>query len=259
MKSLEISPDFQPIWQQEGGFEALWHIEGKLYRQVQSRRTLRFVRAGRSFFIKIHGGVGWAEIFKNLLSFRKPVLSAENEYRAIHHLNAVGVATPKLAAYAKTGINPAGLRSLIVTEDLGDSISLEDLCRDWRTSPPDFRTKLALIAEVADISRRMHESGANHRDFYLCHFLRRRADDRLYLIDLHRAQIRDKLPLRWRIKDLAGLYFSAMDIGLTQRDLLRFIRLYRQHPLKKTLREESGLWAAVARKARRLYEQPIRG
>jgi hypothetical protein len=43
------------------------------------------------------------------------------------------------------------------------------------------------------------------------------------LIDLHRAQLRKKTPRRWVVKDVAGLYFSVMDIGLTQRDLFRFV------------------------------------
>jgi len=31
-------------------------------------------------------------------------------------------------------------------------------------------------------------------------------DFKLYLIDLHRVQIREKVPHRWRVKDLAGLF-----------------------------------------------------
>ena len=40
---------------------------------------------------------------------------------------------------------------------------------------------------------------------------------RLYLIDLHRMQLRRKTPSRWIVKDIAGLYYSSMDIGLTKR------------------------------------------
>jgi heptose I phosphotransferase len=67
----------------------------------------------------------------------------------------------------------------------------------------------------------MHRAGVNHRDCYICHFLLHTdrpvtADDfKLSVIDLHRAQTRADLPLRWRDKDLAALY-SALDIGLTR-------------------------------------------
>ncbi|USE76561.1 lipopolysaccharide core heptose(I) kinase RfaP, partial [Escherichia coli] len=30
----------------------------------------------------------------------------------------------------------------------------------------------------------------------------------------------------WRDKDLIGLYFSSMNIGLTQRDIWRFMKVY---------------------------------
>src|SRR5690606_40875569 len=52
-------------------------------------------------------------------------------------------------------------------------------------------------------------SGVNHRDCYICHFLLHTdkavdPDDlRLSVIDLHRAQVRDATPRRWRDKDLA--------------------------------------------------------
>lgn len=258
MSRQDIAPDFMAVWRQEGGFDGLFNIGGELYRQVAGRRTLRFSRDGRSFFIKIHAGVGWKEIFKNLFSGRLPVLGAKNEYQALLHLERAGVATPGFAAYAQRGCNPARLHSFVVTEDLGESTSLEDLCRPWKENPPAFAAKRNLIEEVADIARRLHDSGANHRDFYLCHFLRRHADGNLYLIDLHRVQLRHKVPRRWLIKDLAGLYFSAMDIGLTQRDLLRFIRAYRSKSLREVLQSERSFWNTVAERAMRLYTSPIR-
>src|SRR5690606_12320770 len=103
--------------------------------------------------------------------------------------------------------------------------------------------KQALIAEVARMAGNMHRAGVNHRDFYICHFLLHTdkpvsADNfRLSLIDLHRAQTRAATPRRWRNKDLAGLYFSALDIGLTQRDRLRSLQGYFQKPLRDILRE----------------------
>ena len=258
MHRTDIQPAFTSIWHAEGGFEGLWKREGQLYKRVKERRTLRFMHGDRAFFIKIHAGVGWKEIFKNLLVLKLPVIGAKNEYDAIRHLTRIGVPTLTLAAYAERGINPASLRSFVITEDLGESLSLEHFCRDWGRSPPDFKLKRALIEEVAQIARRMHESGANHRDFYICHLLRRHADERLYVIDLHRAQLRRRLPQRWRIKDLAALYFSAMDIGLTRRDLLRFISYYRAQPLSQIFPREHSFWRRVEIRAQRLHRSPIR-
>lgn len=132
-----------------------------------------------------------------------------------------------------------------------------------RTSPPP-RLKRALVEAVARMVGDMHRAGVNHRDCYICHFLLHtdkpvNADDfRLSVIDLHRAQTRDATPKRWRNKDLAALYFSALDIGLTRRDKLRFLRTYFRRPLREILRDEAGLLAWMERKAEKLYERKQR-
>ena len=239
-------------------FRDLMAIDGEVFRAQPGRRTLRFIRHGKSYFIKQHFGVGWREIFKNLLSFRSPVLGARNEYLAAERLKSLGIATVSVAGYGARGFNPATRKSFIVTEDLGDTETLEDLCRDWKKHPPDFRLKRALIARVAGIARKMHANGVNHRDFYLCHFRLGKDEDKnqpLYLIDLHRAQLRERTPRRWVVKDLGGLYFSSMDIGLSKRDLYRFIIAYRGRRLREVFRSETDFWRQVERRAKRLYRQ----
>ena len=75
---------------------------------------------------------------------------------------------------------------------------------------------------------------------------------RLSLIDLHRAQTRARTPRRWRDKDLAALYFSALDIGLSRRDRLRFLRGYFRRPLRLILDEEARSLARLEAQAGRL-------
>ncbi|MND40758.1 Lipopolysaccharide core heptose(I) kinase RfaP [compost metagenome] len=124
--------------------------------------------------------------------------------------------------------------------------------------------KHALIAEVARMTGMMHRAGVNHRDCYICHFLLHTdrevtADDfKLSVIDLHRAQTRATISRRWRNKDLAALYFSALDIGLTPRDKLRFLRGYFQQPLRQILAEEAVLLRWLEGKAQKLYERKQR-
>jgi heptose I phosphotransferase len=234
--------------------------EQDIYRNKEGRKTLRFEQGGRSFFLKLHSGVGWAEIFKNLLQGRLPVVGAANEYHAVQALERVGVDTLSVAAYTSTGRNPAAKQSLLVTDDLVGTVSLEDYCANWADTPPEPRVRLRLILKLADSARRMHGAGINHRDFYICHFHLDESSlaeqpPRCYLIDLHRAQIRGRTPRRWRIKDLAGLYFSAMDCGLQRRDLLRFMHHYSEGGLRRALGEDARLWRQVERRARQLYRK----
>lgn len=239
-------------------FTQIMALNGKVYRAVENRRTQRIQLGNEYYFLKQHFGVGWKEIFKNIVQLRLPVLSAKNEWRALQQLEKLGIRTPELMGYGCEGINPAALHSFLLTRALPPHLSLEEVCKSWVITPPAFSLKHRLIKKVAHIARTLHEHGINHRDFYLCHFLFATPTPEtsvLYLIDLHRAQIRKRTPLRWIIKDLAGLYFSSHNVGLTQRDLLRFMKEYRNKSLHRILTQEATFWQKVKNRGRKLYQQ----
>lgn len=240
-------------------FNEMMQLKGEVFRVQPGRETLRVRLEDKHFFIKKHTGVGWREIFKNLLQLKKPVLGARNERVAIEKLQALGVAVPQVIAYGERGKNPATRHSFILLQELVPVVSLEQLVEQWRTTPPSIVFKRQLIKEVARIARVMHENGINHRDFYLCHFLMDtahvNAEPKLYLIDLHRAELREKIPERWRIKDLAGLYFSSINSGFTKRDYLRFMRYYRDMSLRDIAMLENKRWEQVKWRGERLYRE----
>lgn len=259
--NLQLFEPFLSLWSGKDPFVEVERLGGVVYRELEARRTLRTEVAGRGYFVKIHRGVGWGEILKNLVTAKAPVLGAGQEWLAIRRLTEAGVPTMTGVAFGERGNDPARQHSFIITEELAPTISLEDFARDWPTQPPEPALKRELIRRVAQMTATMHGAGVNHRDCYICHFLLHTdravsaADLRVSLIDLHRAQIRRRVPRRWRDKDLAGLYFSALDIGLTRRDLLRFLRVYFDQPLRVTLAEEQPLLARLERKAASLYQR----
>ena len=159
------------------------------------------------------------------------------------------------------GDDPEGWR---VHQELERATALEEDCFLLTNQMGVAAHEVNALQRVADVARRMHESGMNHRDFYICHFLLHLdpaptpAALRLSLIDLHRAQIRARTPRRWRDKDLASLYFSALDIGLTQRDKLRFLRGYFGRPLREILRDEAALLARLDARAAQLQTRYLR-
>ncbi|MCZ7597203.1 MAG: lipopolysaccharide core heptose(I) kinase RfaP [Gammaproteobacteria bacterium] len=265
--SIYIREDLKAGLSTKHSFDDMMSLDGKVYREALGRRTVRLTRNGRNYFLKTHTGVGWQEIMKNLLYFRLPVLGAMNEWHGVHHLHRLGIDTLSIAGYGTTSGNPARRRSFIVTDEISNSISLEDFCERWKRSPPrtkqEIRFKRWLITRPAQMSRDIHASGANHRDYYLCHFLLQRHGDpnvlspensRLFLIDLHRMQIRRRTPVRWAVKDISGLRYSSMDLGLTERDIYRFMRIYRSMPLRQILAREKLFWRRVESRARNLYE-----
>ena len=257
-KELHIPVALREAFGAGDAFERIMALEGEVFRDVRGRRTIRFESHGRSYFAKLHYGVGWGEIFKNLLTLRLPIVSARTEWDAIHRLDQIGIPTTPAVAYGCQGASPAALRSFIITEDLGDIVSLETLCADWASRPPEPRFKRRLIVAVASLARKLHDHGLNHRDFYLCHLCLDRqqlagGEIRPYLIDLHRVGIRSTIRASDRMKDIAALYFSAMHCGLTRRDILRFLKYYRPQALRKTLSNDVDLWQKVSARAERLY------
>lgn len=254
MRNVENVPaELRPHLKSADAFSALMNITGKAFRDVPGRKTIQIKLGAKSYFVKQHLGVGWGEIFKNIFSFKKPILSAMTEVSAIRKVTELGIATTPLVAYGERGCNPASVKSFVVTEDLGDIISLEDLCADWAKNPPDAKFKRNLIIAAAQVAKKIHENGVNHRDFYLCHLCLDKtvlksadiSEVSLYLIDLHRVFIHAAPSINANMKDIAALYFSSMDIGLTTRDYLRFKRHY--------LKQSTSFWAQVETRAQSLH------
>lgn len=227
-------------------FEYFMQLRGVVFRDAPSRLTSKIVIDNKSYFIKQHLGVGWLEIIKNLLFFKMPILSAKNEMLAIELLDQNNILSTPLVAFGERGHNPATKQSFILTCDLGDIVSLESYCADWEQNQPNLKLKRMLIKKVAHIATTMHQSGLFHRDFYLCHICFQKdqieaLDGLPYLLDLHRAILSSRIKRFNRNKDLAALYFSALHIGLTKRDILRFIKAYSSSKLSATILKESDL------------------
>lgn len=258
MKTVSLLPPFDTLWAGKDPFVEVEGLRGQVFRELAGRRTLQTTCAGVSVFVKIHRGVGWREILKNWLYGRRPILGAGDEWQALQRLRERGFPTMEPLAYGERGWNPARRHSFIVTRELAPTESLEDHTRSWRGTPPPVGWKRALICRVAEMAAALHSAGVNHRDFYLCHFLLHldpapSPDSlRLSLIDLHRAQCRDQVPRRWRDKDLASLYFSALDIGLTRGDRFRFLRSYFARPLREIVAREAPLLRHMEQEGERL-------
>lgn len=264
---LKLHADINEKWQSEDRFSEIMSLDGKVYREIARRKTLRFEHNNQYYFAKLHYGVGWLEIFKNLLQLRVPVVGASNEWLAIEKFSQLKINTLRMVGYGWKGRNPARRQSFILTQALPPSQSLEDVCRDWPTSKPSFALKQCLLEQIAVIARKLHQNGVNHRDFYICHFLLNSAQDllptdtkadienkvTLFLIDLHRVQLRKTTPKRWVVKDIGSLYFSAMDIGLTGRDIFRFLKIYHNKPLRQILENDLIFLHKVHKRGVALY------
>jgi len=114
------------------GFDQIMALEGEVYRALEGRRTQRVIIGDHVYFIKQHEGVGWKEIFKNVMQLRAPIVSAKNEWEAIKKLQELKIEVPDVVGYGCRGINPASLQSFIITRELTNTRSLEGLAKDWQ-------------------------------------------------------------------------------------------------------------------------------
>lgn len=142
-------------------------------------------------------------------------------------------------------------RSFVMTRQIVRSESLE------RRLPPCFaapatanriRQQRDFIDRLAAFIRRFHQTGYRHRDLYFAHIFHS-TSGAFCLIDLARA-FQPILHRRFRVKDLAQLYYSAPRDSFSLTDRLRFYRAYAG--CKSLGPSDKKLIAAIVQKARRM-------
>lgn len=228
---------------------------------IKERSTARLIlddgRNHSTFFLKRHISPSVREYLKLLTRFSWPK-SAFNEWRAILRFHQAGLPTmvPVAAGEQK---NSLGLvkQSFLLTKEIKDAHRLDHYLAQWLKKPlsrEQIQRKRRLIQELAQLTREMHTMGLNHRDYYLCHIFIRTTEENgdfeLFIIDLHRVDIRKKVGNRWVVKDLAALNFSSLELPIHATDRMRFFKLYLQ---KERLNEDDRiLLGQILKKTKRI-------
>ena len=82
--------------------------------------------------------LNWKEIIKNILKFRAPTIGASPEWKALEKLRSLKIECPKPVGFYSSGINPANLKSFLITKSLIDTISLEEALKKGKFQKLDF-------------------------------------------------------------------------------------------------------------------------
>ena len=158
---------------------------------------LWFRKAGSEFGAGARLSQGMLE-FENICRFRQANLST-----------AVPVAA------GQRMVQWPGAQSFILTQDFCPYVSLEKLLEmrpEFFLGVESETRKGLLLREIAELARRMHESGFNHRDFNATHILLHYEDESrapaTALFDLQRIDEKKISRYRWIIKSLAELNYS---------------------------------------------------
>jgi heptose I phosphotransferase len=188
-------------------------------------------------YLKRHHEVPWLSGLLALIWPRGFWSPAMRECQHLEWARQQGVPVPEVVAAAEF-IGPwFRLRSCLAVEELADMLPLHEAVPLAASclEPAIYRVwKTTLVAEMARLSRMLHDRRCFHKDLYLCHFYVARQDTatlpnwrgRVSLIDLHRLSYHRWTWWLWQIKDLAQLLYSSEITGVDLRDRLAFWREY---------------------------------
>jgi len=239
LQDVMVNKDFLPILEENHltSFPSLMNYPGGqvVKKLIPARSTVSFeLKSGKqvvNVFLKRYHPLPIVERIISPLSLFLPytALREWENIRMFHRVHLPTV-TPVAAGMKQRGI--FSRESFLLTKGLEGTIRLEDLIPEHFAPPlpPEvFLEKRALIRQLALLTQKMHNSGFNHRDFYLCHILARKDGAQaweLFICDLHRVDRRKKVGMRWRVKDLAALNYSAPGKLVSARDRICFLKQY---------------------------------
>ena len=136
----------------------------------------------------------------------------------------MGVNTPRTIAYGLQEGRVFEKRSFCITEKIPNADSLERKLPDYFNAPPtaeNLRMRRNFIRRLAAFIKKFHNTNYRHRDLYLCHIFYS-DEGRFHLIDLARGFKPFLLAERFRVKDIAQIYYSAPGSSFSGTDRLRF-------------------------------------
>lgn len=237
-------------WLERLGLTSLESVFG-LEAEVRGKwKALVRLRApdGSRVFVKrydYHRGDVW---IRGALKLNFAVFSGPKELDNLLALAAAGFRVPVPLAAGE--VDEGGRRRSFVA-----LAELAGAPLDALPAPGEANARRERVAQVADLVRRLHAAGFWHRDLYLCNVFWD-DDAGLGLLDCERVGHRPDGPrLRWRIKDLAALDYSATWPTRTERlrALLRYLERERLDPATKRLARASH------RKAQRIAARGTKG
>ena len=191
----------------------------------------------------------WHNTRKSMMSF---------DLDPTDHLARAGINTPKTVSYGEQWGVFLEKRSFIITEELPNAESLEQQLPDCfkdRSKTENLRQQRNFIERLGQFAKKFHYTGYRHRDFYLAHIFYS-DDGTFYLIDLQRAFKPRILAERFRVKDIAQLYYSAPGSAFSKTDRLRFYKSYAgKRPLNG---RDKAFIRKVVRKVKRIAKREIK-
>ncbi len=235
-QSFFVDSDYVRAFEKLGltSFDALFSFNsgkdpgGSSLPEYRSRLEFKISDPDKILFLKRYNNPGALIQIKNWYwhNSRKSMMSFDSD--PADDLARAGIKTPKTISYGEQWGIFLEKRSFIITEELPNAESLEQKLPDCfgdRSKTENLKQQRNFIKRLAQFAGRFHDTSYRHRDFYLAHIFYS-DDGTFYLIDLQRAFKPRILAERFRVKDIAQLYYSAPGSAFSKTDRLRFYRTY---------------------------------
>jgi len=203
-------------------------INKKEIAEFRNRQVFSAGKKGTNFYLKAYNRPPTSIQMANWFAHGKYASTAAYDYLPALELEKIGVKTPKVAAFGKIFKGLFEKKSFIVTEELIGQQSLEERSPDFfqpPTTPEKQAKRCRFIKELAEITKNFHGSGFFHRDYYLSHIFWGEKEG-FTIIDLQRVFKPTIMGWRYRIKDIAQLYYSAPASLYSKTDRMRFYKHY---------------------------------
>ena len=165
---------------------------------------------------------------RNWLCHMKRASLARFEAESAKTLARAGIDAAKVIAFGEQWGRFFEKRSFMITEGISNAESLErrlPACFIGPMTREKLKPQREFVRQLALYVKKFHETGLRHRDLYFCHIFYF-DDGRFYLIDLARVFRPVLLAERFRVKDIAQMYYSAPGRHFSKTDRLRFYRAY---------------------------------
>jgi hypothetical protein len=258
---MVVNREFLPLLEEAGmtDFGTVFDFQGgTLHKRIKARSVVRIDLGSPSsphtFYLKRHVAVrpklgelllgnslspGMME-FKNLCEFRKN-----------------GIATPTPVAAGQRRCASLRYESFLITESFEPYIALEQLIRN---SPSKLAERSGQIRKnraikaIAQLARKMHTAGFNHRDFNATHVLLGPENDTgefpLGVFDLQHVDRKWWMRFHWMIKTMAELVYTMPAPLFSDRDHRHLFAAYTDRSLQGC--RHRFIWWWITKKVRRI-------
>jgi hypothetical protein len=231
-----VDKDYAESFRELGltSIEAVFNFQGdeNLHKAniAKHRSRLKFELGdlNKTLFLKRYDNPPKFTQLKNWLTRQSKASTADYDRLPPQELKASGIDAPKTVAYGSEWGGFFEKRSFMVMENIENGVSLEEKlpeCFYDLAIDSSHKMRCEFINKLADFTRKFHDTGYRHRDYYLCHIFLVNEKD-FCLTDMHRSFKPGFLSERYRLKDITQLHYSSPGDIISQADRLRFYLRY---------------------------------